>query len=271
MISIADETLMAYVDGELEAGDAARVEAALVADASLRARAARFKATRTPVQAVFDDVLREPVPGELLALVRGHAASATTGAVGSVSIAARARPATARAAGTGWSPMRLAAGVALLLAAGGAGWLLRSGTATEQGAAPHSRFAATLDTLQQVLETEPSGTRRMPPLAFAAGDAVAVNSTFVGRSSRYCRHYAVSFGGAPFEGVACRADRGEWVIEAHMHQVSPATRRNRGGPASGPENPVAQSIDALMSGGVLDEAEERLLLQSGWAAKLPPR
>ncbi|MDN3713648.1 zf-HC2 domain-containing protein [Paracoccus cavernae] len=45
-MSISDETLMAYADGELDQAEAAAVEAALAADPGLQARLRPFSETR---------------------------------------------------------------------------------------------------------------------------------------------------------------------------------------------------------------------------------
>ncbi|MFN3843995.1 MAG: zf-HC2 domain-containing protein, partial [Rehaibacterium terrae] len=59
---ISDERLMAYVDGELDAAQAAQVEAAIAADPALAAAVARQRRLRERLRAAFDPVLDQPVP-----------------------------------------------------------------------------------------------------------------------------------------------------------------------------------------------------------------
>ena len=68
-MSIPDETLMAYADGELEPAQRADVEAALAADPKLAERVARHRALRRKLNAAFDPVLLETVPNTLVATV----------------------------------------------------------------------------------------------------------------------------------------------------------------------------------------------------------
>lgn len=66
---IDDERLMAYADGELPALDAKRIEAAMANDPVLAARVARFRAVRRALRTAYDDVVKEPVPDHLRALI----------------------------------------------------------------------------------------------------------------------------------------------------------------------------------------------------------
>ncbi len=73
-MSIPDDILMAYVDGELSAEERVRVEAAMQRDATVARRVAEQKKLRGELRAAFDGVLREPVPERLLAAARGETA-----------------------------------------------------------------------------------------------------------------------------------------------------------------------------------------------------
>ena len=69
MANLSDETLMAFADGELAPGERARVEAALVADATGRARLEIFIVTGRSLADQFRKPLIEPVPRRLVDLV----------------------------------------------------------------------------------------------------------------------------------------------------------------------------------------------------------
>ena len=66
----SDETLMAYVDGELDAEARAAVDAAIATDPVVAQRVARQRALRTALRSAFDGVLAEPVPQSLVDAAR---------------------------------------------------------------------------------------------------------------------------------------------------------------------------------------------------------
>lgn len=75
-MTIPDETLMAYADGELEPAQRAEVEAAIAADPQLAARIEQHRALRRKLNAAYDPILLETVPNTLVASVRNAPAAA---------------------------------------------------------------------------------------------------------------------------------------------------------------------------------------------------
>ncbi len=67
----ADELLVAYLDGELDESQRAKVEDWLEHDSAAREQVARLSETTTLLRAAFDEVLREEVPERLIAAARG--------------------------------------------------------------------------------------------------------------------------------------------------------------------------------------------------------
>ncbi len=67
-----DDTLMAFVDGELDAAQRADLERALVGDVALQARMAALQSQRQRVSAAFATVLDEPMPDRLAKLLAAH-------------------------------------------------------------------------------------------------------------------------------------------------------------------------------------------------------
>src|SRR5690606_3972098 len=59
---VSDEMLMAYVDGETDAENAAAIERILADDAALARRAEMFRASRRLSRQAFGDARAEPVP-----------------------------------------------------------------------------------------------------------------------------------------------------------------------------------------------------------------
>ncbi len=70
---IAEEDLHAFIDGELEGERRAAAEAAIDADENLRRQAAGFRADKERLSRLHADLLREPVPGEWIALIESRA------------------------------------------------------------------------------------------------------------------------------------------------------------------------------------------------------
>ena len=71
MHDIDDEFLIAYLDGELNGTDYARIESALSKDEALKSRLGVLADTTVLVRRAFDDVLHEPIPARLLAAALG--------------------------------------------------------------------------------------------------------------------------------------------------------------------------------------------------------
>jgi anti-sigma factor RsiW len=68
----SDETLIAYLDGELDGSVRDEVAAALESDAVLRDRVGRLTDSAAMLRAAMDEVLREQVPQRLLDAAHGH-------------------------------------------------------------------------------------------------------------------------------------------------------------------------------------------------------
>src|SRR3982751_84386 len=66
---VNDETFFAWLDGELDAGEAARVEAEVAADPRLSGMAAEHRAMQARLKGAFDPVLDAPLPEQLLGAV----------------------------------------------------------------------------------------------------------------------------------------------------------------------------------------------------------
>ena len=108
---IDDVMLMAYVDGEVDAGTAREIEGAIAADPGVAARVRALRATAGLARGAYAGVLHEPVPERLLAALQAPAASAAAGGT-VVALRPRApRPASA------WRTAAWAAAAAVLAVA----------------------------------------------------------------------------------------------------------------------------------------------------------
>src|SRR5437016_12204578 len=72
----SDETLVAYLDGELDSAERQHVEAWLAADGTARDRLAGLAQSATLVRSAYADIINEPIPERLIAAARGENGSA---------------------------------------------------------------------------------------------------------------------------------------------------------------------------------------------------
>jgi anti-sigma factor RsiW len=72
MMEHLDDRLVAYLDGELEIADRRAIEAHLAADPNAAARMAALARSDYLLRQAFDEVMREPVPGRLVAAALGE-------------------------------------------------------------------------------------------------------------------------------------------------------------------------------------------------------
>ena len=193
-----------------------------------------LKTERRRMAAAFDDVLREPVPDRLKALLAEPAPAAAVVDLGAV----RAR----RAGMNSWAAWGGMAAALLL------GTLLGTRLAPP-GEDGQGRLVAS-GAVARALDRQ---------LASAPGGAVAVQVSFKARDGRYCR----SFSTAEAAGLACREPDGAWALQ----QLATVEAGPGGGmrqAASSLPPAVLAAIDARMAGEALNAEQERAARDAGW-------
>ncbi|HMQ12428.1 MAG TPA: hypothetical protein PKA43_01790 [Candidatus Competibacter phosphatis] len=265
MTKLDEETLMAYVDGELDPRRMAEIEAALAEDAEARAMVQMFRDSTALLRGPFDQILRETVPERLLATVNRP----STGKIHDIRLARRGSLSRFLPQTT-WAR---AAAVALLVGAG-AGYL----TAQWWSGAmvPVSLIAASDALLNEALETTGSGVvfvRRDADTGFAR--EIMPLLTFQDANQRYCREFESALkepdGQQVNYGVACR-EGGAWQPQALMARqlIAPTLRgdpqeHSQYVPAMGSEMAIFDTvIQQLMVGEPLKPKEEAKLIGQGW-------
>jgi hypothetical protein len=243
-MSISPEILAAYVDGELDPIEAARVEAALAQDPTLADALARHMTLSTRLASAFDPVLSEPLPERLLAIAQGGAPQGLAGARRQTGRDGRrmgfvnARPASIP--WRGWAAM--AACLVVGLTAGvfvphGQSTVL-SGDMTAQGS------------LAQALNT---GLTSDPQ------QAVHIGLSFRRADGGVCRTFDMT--GKGLAGVACRAGEA-WKVQVAVPSEAEATEGYR--TAASLPAPVAAAVEAMISGQPFDAAAEKAARDHGW-------
>lgn len=182
-MSVSEQQWMAYVDGELDAAAAARVEAAMRDDPELAVKVAAQQRLRTRLRREWAPVLDEPVPQRLAA-------------------ALHVRPRTAH------PPVWLAAAASLLLGVLAASWW---------HATPRQAVQLTDGALVARGVLDEALTSRLT--ADPAFDGVETGLSFRSRAGDYCRSFVLS--GESLAGLACRRADG-WQVVALGTVQAPA-------------------------------------------------
>lgn len=245
---IPDEMVMAYVDGELDPADAARVEAAIAGDPDLAAAVARHRALRRRLGAAYAPVLDEPVPERLLAAARREAV--TTSKVTEIRAAAAARATVPRRR---WSwPEWGAMAASLLLGA------LFSQTLVQREQPALVSAADGVLRARGALADELNGQLAAAPVE---SGLVAVGLSFRASSGEYCRTFVLRQQQA-LAGLACRSGD-QWQVPVLTQTRLPASGDLRLASTALPAA-VLGEVDARIDGEPLDADAERAARDAGW-------
>jgi len=255
-MTISDETLMAYADGELDASARAAVETAMREDPQIEKRVAAHRALRRKVQAAYSAELSEDIPERLLTATRGGISTpgskvvnlqAARAAMNRSKVRARPLPTQWRTAGTIAASLVVGVGLGFFLWGRGDSQFMRSpgGALVARG-----QLAKALSN-QLAADQSPSS-------------AVQIGVSFRAKSGDYCRTFALSGAVSP-SGLACRHG-GQWQLQALAQE--PGTVRSpdyrTAGSAMSPT--ILKSVEGQISGEPLDQAGEKAARQRGWAA-----
>jgi hypothetical protein len=244
MSSWDDAEIYAYVDGELDAESAARLEADSRADPALAARIAEQRELRARLRAQFDTVLDEPIPERFRAALAGPERGSAVTPIGAAVRGARA---------ASWPRQWLA--IAATLAVGVfAGVFASRGPSGSPFETDEERLVAA-GYLDAALSTQLAG-------AAPEGSAASIGLTFVAAGGEPCRTFALQAGPG---GLACRRD-GRWRVELLDNAASqPGSDEFR--QASSALTPaIVGAIEARGAGEPLTQDEEQQRIRAGWDA-----
>ncbi|TMH14135.1 MAG: hypothetical protein E6H65_00870 [Betaproteobacteria bacterium] len=246
-MSIRDDVLLAYVDGELDAAARADVDAAIAADPQLAQRVQQQQALRQMLSATYDPVLDEPMPARLLAAARAPLPSRKV-----VDLGAERANRHSRRAPRAWP--QWAAMAACLVVGVFAGRSALFMAPADEVATRGGQLVARGE-LAQSLSTQLASTQ-------TAGAPVKIGVSFVSRADEFCRTFVLRSGHTA--GLACR--RGDdWQLRV-LAQDATATADASGMRMAASSMPpaVLRAVDEQIQGGALDDSAERAALQSGW-------
>lgn len=253
-----DETLMAYVDNEVDAETRRVIDAAVASDPELAARVAQQRSLLGQLQTAYAPIIAEPVPSRLLEALRDNQSTARTDNVISLN-SARAGKENSKEnakAAPRWS-WHMLGGIAASLVIGI--MLGRSGMSGNEAGMMSAQDGQLLarGTLAVALNTQVAGDA-------VVGEPVKIGLSYATKSGAYCRAFMLKDG--PGAGVACR-DNGDWRIQLLTREKAGnqagATYRMAG---SAMPDSILRLVDAEIAGEALDAAGERAAIQRGWQA-----
>lgn len=241
-MTITDEILSAFLDGELGPLEAAEVEAAIKADPALASRLKSLEAaTRHFAEAVraIDDA---PMPASVEALLRPKADN----------VVQFKKP--RRGAPKWLIPAALAATLAAIVVAGG-----DLGRTPGVDAGAFAVAAGPVDPksgLHRALEQSPSAEEHT-----VRGGSVRPVATFRIAGGALCREFVAIINSNAARAVACRGDR-QWTVKIAAEDDSAAGGGYQ--PASGPAGAISAYVDEAIAGDALGVDEESALIKAGW-------
>ena len=250
MNPISEETLQAYVDGELGATEVAQIDAALAHDAPLARRVAQARAVRTQLQSLFDPVLDEPVPEQLSAVLQPASAAARVATIPPPTLAGRRGfGAGRRRASRRWLVPGAAVAASLAVLAVALWWNAGSSLVRIQEG---QQFAA--GALSRALDR---GLASAPdPSA-----AIAIGITFRSADGHICRTFT-GRASPTMTGLACR-DAAGWSLPAlSTHTASEGGALRQAATDLPPA--VQAAVDARIRGDAFDAKQERAARDDGW-------
>jgi hypothetical protein len=251
-MSISEETLMAYVDCELDAATRAEVEAAMRGDTEIERRIAEYRVLRDKLKAAYEPVLAEPVPERLLAMLRAGGAAGGAGAGPAPLGLRRPRPLSLR-----WRyPATIAASIVVAVCVAVFAWQRAQPVLIQnRGGSLVAGGVLALD-----LSDRLAGD--------AGADGVRIGVSFLARNGEYCRTFSVT-GEQASAGIACRTPQ-RWEIgdlaQAKELEISGAQGVYRTASSSLPPSVLA-AVQARIAGDPLDRDGEIRARQGGWQAR----
>jgi hypothetical protein len=242
-MSVQNETLMAYVDGELTAEESARVEAEIAARPELQAYVKRQRALRRGLRDAFGTILDAPLPERLLTAAarppsrRWRMARALSSLVARRTLTWISIPAAAA----------LACGVVI-------GVLVRVPNSADIAIGRDglvARAALSTALTDQLAAQSPRTARAQIGISFRDG------------KGRYCRTFQTD-SPAPLAGVACHQG-GAW----HIAVLAPIPKEAGAGATfqlagSAMPDAVRSAVRDMISGVPLDAAGEDRARAQGW-------
>jgi hypothetical protein len=247
---VSDETLMAYVDGELDAAERARVESAIAASADVARRVARHRALRQRLRA-FDDVLDETIPAHLLNVARKASPDSVADGVTDLSAARARKAAQTTGAARRWSWPEWGAMAASVVIGVLVSMLYLRPDAGSPFATRGDQLVARGD-LARALSNQLGGEA-------VGADGAKIPVSFRSKSGELCRAFVLG----SQSGLACRSGN-KWAVQV-LARAEAAGGEGTYRPAGSALPPlVTQAVDERIEGEPLDARSEAIARDRDW-------
>ena len=244
----SDETLMAYVDGELDAAMREQIVSAAASDPDIARRVASHQVLRKQLREGFDPILTEPVPPHLLALARSAKNHSRDGNV----LPFTGKPPVKRV-WVQWGS--LAASFVL----GALVWQFAARSYLSQPIIERHGELVASGVLAQAL-TEQLASQQAPSAA------VQMGVSFRSRQGRFCRTFSLRSAGGD-AGLACH-EQDQWTVQVLVHSEAtgqPAGEYRQAATSLPPA--VLSAVNDSIAGDAMDSSAEARARDSGWQGK----
>jgi hypothetical protein len=262
-MSISDDMLMAYADGEFDkpefASERDEVEMAIASDSDLARRVERFRSLRGDLGSLYAEVVEEPVPERLLHAARVQPREAATvtnleqaRSTKKTSGAATSVAQTMAAAGKLRPWFAIAASLIVGVLVGHYALVsLGAGPIAVNGTRLVARFS-----LRQALSDQLTADQ-------SHASAVQIGLSFRSKSGQYCRTFTLEQR-EPVSGLAC-LQGADWRIDT-VALAETAGNAGTGYRPAGSALPAAvrAAVEDQMSGEPLDAQGEAQAKRAGW-------
>lgn len=251
-MNINDDTLSAFLDGELPEAEMQAVRVRLAEEPELTERLAELSAVDDTLHRHYGAIDDRPLPEAVQRMLTGtdeEPEQSDWAQKGSSRGRVIEFPLWRRARQTLSQHAAMAASVALALGFGLAH--LSGGLGTDAGARWQAVAAS--------LETLPSGANR----TLADGSEITPRISFVNRSGDYCRQYRAVDSGQMSENIACRTGGAEadWELMASVRLPAqePGTYQTASGGSL-----LDSTLDQMMAGDIIEPSREKTLIEQNW-------
>jgi len=248
-VTITDEMLMAYADGELDSATRAEVARAIGADPSLTKRVEQHRALQAKLKGAYDPVLTEPMPERLRKLADASGSASVTD-LAATRAARNAKP-SARRLSPIWLPIAASTVFGVLV-----GFLLFGGRDRQDLAADGVIVKGDMArALSEQLASAPS--ERSP---------LRIGTSYESNSGNFCRTF-VTANESSLAGVACHAKtaaRGEWRIRMLVSAGPNAVATYRTAASAMPAA-IVNFVAGDLKGEAFDAEREAQGVANGWS------
>jgi len=243
-MKLPDEMLMAYADGELDAAERSRVEAAVAADPELARRVAAHQALRTTLATSYSKVLEEPVPERLATLLR-------TAPVHAQVLPFRRQAAQHR-------PWLQWGSLAASFVLGALVWQFGSQQYLSGPVVDRNGELVASGTLARALSSQLAAEQ-------APSTPVQIGVSFLSKGGDYCRTFQLREA-AGVAGLACQRDA-QWKLEVLTHAPANAASPQYRQAASALPPAVLRAVSDSIAGEPLDAAAEDRARARAWRTR----